>query len=411
MSVAGGPGAGPAGGRTHPAAGARAPVPLTAGLYAALLAGAFLVYASANAPVPVSAELRERLGMGGSGAALFLLPFAAGFGVGALGWFAAARRSAPRVLLPLSLAGGALASAGLLVAGSAAGAVAARALVGAAAAGYPAVAQAVISHGVAPARRGRLIGGFVAAVVAGSFIGQAITGALADALSVTAAVALVCVAAPLAVALVLVPRLPRGRSGATAAADAGGGRRRTAALLGHQSPVLAVAALAFGGYWLMLSELPEALREDRYHLTAAQAGALPTIGLVGVATALAAGRAADVLGPRIPMLVTLAAGVAGLALTLPSGVPLWLFALGYGVFLVAYWAYLPPASAEVARRSSPADRQAALMAFYAAMWIGAAVAPAASALMGWTGAAILTLAAWALALVPATRFGRRDHHL
>ena len=49
------------------------------------------------------------------------------------------------------------------------------------------------------------------------------------------------------------------------------------------------------------------------------------------------------------MAVTLAVGIAGLALTLPSATPLWVFAAGYGLFLAAYWGYLPPASARSRR--------------------------------------------------------------
>jgi MFS family permease len=130
------------------------------------------------------------------------------------------------------------------------------------------------------------------------------------------------------------------------------------------------------------------------------------IGLLGLASAWATGRACDRHGQRAPMLATLATGSAGLALTLPGGTPLWLFAAGYGLFLAAYWGYLPPASAEVAARSGEHDRQPALMAFYAAMWTGAAVAPALGAVLhSWTQAATVALGAWVLAaLVSAATF-------
>src|SRR5690606_14387139 len=80
-------------------------------VYALLLAGAFVVYASANAVVPVAAELRRALDLGEGGAGILLGPFAIGFGVGCFLWFAVARHHAPRALLPLALA---LAAAGSL---------------------------------------------------------------------------------------------------------------------------------------------------------------------------------------------------------------------------------------------------------------------------------------------------------
>ncbi|WP_217913861.1 MFS transporter [Miltoncostaea marina] len=372
--------------------------------YAALLAGAFLVYASANAPVPIAGELRAGLGLGAGDAGVFLLPFAAGFGLGSVLWLALARRRAPRLLLPLALTGAAAATAVFAATGSAEVAVASRVLLGAVSAGYPAVAQAVIARTTPAARLGRRIGGFVAAVVAGSFIGQALTGALADAVSPPTALLALGVAAPLAVAAVLLRAVPPGVTDAPGAPGAARGGRRA---VRGVAPVLGVAALAFGGYWLLMAELPAALRGGRFGLSAAEAGALPAIGLLGAVTALLVGRLCDRLGRRAPLMVTLSLGIAGLAPTLAADAPLWLFAAGYGGFLAAYWAFLPAASAEVAARTGPAERQTTLMAFYAAMWAGAAVAPAAGALLDWRGAATLAMGAWALALVPAALFGGR----
>ena len=240
--------------RTHPL--------LPRGTYALLLAGAFLIYASANAPVPVATEIRADLGLSGSSAAIFLLPFAIGFGLGSFLWFGVARHRAPRLLLPLSLVLVAAGSLPLLVATSPSLTVGARVVVGVASAGYPAVAQAVIAGAVPPASRGRLIGGFVMAVIAGSFVGQAIVGAVADLSSPAAALAAVCVAAPVAAAAALWRGLPGAPDAAPSAA-----RADVPGMLARQWPVLAVAFLSFGGYWLLLSQLPVALRDERFHLS------------------------------------------------------------------------------------------------------------------------------------------------
>ncbi len=375
-----------------------APPPLLSrGTYALLLAGAFLIYASANAPVPVATEIRAGLGLHGSGAGVFLLPFAVGFGLGSFAWFGAARHRAPRLLLPSSLLLAAAGSAALLLSGSPSAAVGARVVVGVASAGYPAVAQAVIARGVRPAARGRMIGGFVMAVIAGSFIGQALVGLIAEWSGAAVALAVVCVVAPLGAALALWRGLP-GMHAAQRAEDGGD----VPGMLARQWPVLAVAFLGFGAYWLLLSQLPVALREERFHLSAGEAGSLPAVGLLGLAAAWATGRSSDRLGQRAPMVATLSAGLAGLALTLPGGTPLWLFAAGYGLFLAGYWGYLPAASAEVAARARERERQPALMAFYAAMWTGAALAPALGALLHtWTQSAAVALCAWLLAVLVA----------
>ncbi len=356
-----------------------------------------MVYASANAVVPIAAELRAALDMDDGGAGIFLGPFAVGFGVGCFAWFILARHRPARLLLPLALGLTAAGAVPLVVMDVPSVAVGARVLTGLGAAGYPAAAQAVIAAGAGPSARGRMIGGFVMAVVSGSFVGQAIVGALADATSVEAALAVVCVLAPAALAVALWRVLP-----AQGHAPAGAARAPVGPLLARQWPVLAVAFLAFAGYWLLLGELPVVLREERYALSAAQAGALPMVGMLGVLAAFTTGRLSDGRAQRMPMVATLVIGAAALAVTLASSAPLWLFAAGYGIFLAGYWGYLPPASAEVAARAHPNERQAALMAFYAAMWAGAALAPLVATLVaGWAAAAGVVLGAWAVAAVIA----------
>lgn len=373
-------------------------------VYALLLAGAFVVYASANAVVPVAAELRRALDLGEGGAGILLGPFAIGFGVGCFLWFAVARHHAPRALLPLALALAAAGSLPLVLTGDVTVAVGARFVTGLGAAGYPAAAQAVIAAAAPERARGRMIAGFAMAVVAGSFVGQAIVGALADLTTVDVALTAVCVAAPVILAVALRRVLPAG-----VAAPAGTAHAKVGALLARQWPVLAVAFLAFMGYWLLLGELPVILREDRYALSAAEAGAVPMVGLLGIAAAYLAGRASDRRGQRLPMVTTLLVGAGALAITLVASAPVWVFAAAYGVFLAGYWGYLPPASAEAVARAQGPDRQAGLMAFYAAMWAGAAIAPALAALVpGWSASVAVVLLSWGAAVaVAATTFHHR----
>lgn len=372
-------------------------------VYALMLLAAFFLYATAGAPVPIAAELRAQVGLDGTDASLFMLPFAAGFAVGCLLWFALGRHAPGRVLLPLSLALVAVASAGLLLAGSPAVAAGARALVGVASAGFPAATQAAIAGAVAPQARGRMIGGFAAAVVVGGVVGQAVVGVLADLTSARIAVAVVCVAAPLAVAAGLRAALRPGDDGSVT----GAAPLAVPHLLRAQWSTLAVAALLFGTYWLMLARLAEAVREERFQLSAGETGLLPALGVAGVLSTLAAGWASDRRGPRAPTVATIAAGCVLLAATLAGATPLWLFAAGYGGFIAAYWGFLPPGSSEVAHRAAAPDRQPALMAFYAAAWLGAAAFTAlGTALGGWTACAIVTLAAWGLAaVISAATFG------
>ncbi|HTI32637.1 MAG TPA: MFS transporter [Miltoncostaea sp.] len=371
---------------------------------AVILAGAFAVYAAANAVVPLAAELRDQVGLGAGGAGPFLAPFALGFGIGSVLWFAGARARAPHVLLPAALAGTAAAGVLLVVAGSLPLAAAGRVLAGACAAGYPAVAQAVLASSAAPGRRGRAVGGFVVAVVLGSFGGQALAGGLAAVVPARAAIALVCVVLPLACAAALPAVLP-----AVAPAPAGTGA--TARIVREQWPVLTVAFLAFGAYWMLLAQLPAAVREERFSLSAAAAGLVPLAGILGAAAALATGALADRRGNRLAMTATLCAGAAGLALTVPAGPGLAVFVTGFAVFATGYWGYLPVAAAETVTRARPADRQGAVMALYAAMWSGAALASAAGTLLdSWTHAALAALIAWAAAVAVAAGTFTRGRH-
>jgi len=348
-----------------------------------------------------------QIGLTGGDAAVFMLPFAVGFGVGCLAWFAVARHRSPRLLVPLALVLVAAATGVLLVADAPAVAGGARFLVGVASAAFPAASQAVIAGGAGPRTRGRMIGGFAAAVVSGGVVGQAAIGGLADLLSTRWALAIVGIAAPSLTALALRATLMPSRPG-----DGHDeiGPRRVSRLVRDQWPPLALAALLFGPYWLMLSQLTETVRVERFQLSAAEAGLLPILGASGVLTTLGSGWLSDRRGHRIPTLATIGLGAAGLAVALVTDAPLWMFAAGFGIFIAAYWGFLAPGSSEVAHRAHARDRQQALMAFYASAWVGAAIFTAlGTQLAGWTQAAVVTLAAWGVAAVIAGATFQRGH--
>ncbi|MEQ8834023.1 MAG: MFS transporter [Miltoncostaeaceae bacterium] len=372
--------------------------------YALILLGAFLVYTSANAPVPIAGELRASLSLTGDEAALFMVPFAVGFGIGCVMWFLVARQAGPRVLPPLALSLIGVANLIVVVADTTATAGTARFAVGLASAAFPAAAQSLISQAAAPGVRGRMTGGFGAAVVSGGVLGQTAVGALADLRDAPTALTILCGIAPLVCAVALRAALP-----ATIGAGGGPPPARIPRLLRQQWPPIALAALLYGSYWLMLSELSEAVRADRFELTAAQTGLLPILGLAGVLTTLGGGWLTDRLGFRVPILATIALGVVALAVTIPAGGPLWLFAVGYGVFIAAYWGFLAPGAGEVAHRSHEGDRQPAMMVFYAAAWAGASIFGALGPLLpSWEAAAWVTLGAWVLAgAIAAWRFAGR----
>jgi MFS transporter, YNFM family, putative membrane transport protein len=373
---------------------------LSGGAFAVVLAGAFAVYATANAVVPIATELRAAVGLGAGGAGPFLAPFALGFGSGCVLWYLLGRDRPARLLLPASLAGTAAAGIAVVAAGSLPVAAGGRALAGAAAAGFPAAAQALIASAVAPERRGRMVGAFVMAVVLGSFAGQALAGGLGEAMPATRVMAVVGVALPLACALVLAAVLP-------VAARAPRGSSSTGVVLRDAWPVLAVAFLAFGGYWMLLGELPALLRGGRFGLGPGEAGLVPLVGLLGIGAAAVTGVVCDRRGHRAAMTGTLCAGAAGLVLTLPSG-GLVLFTAAFGLFAAGYWGYLPAAAAETVARVRAIDRQGAMMALYAAMWGGAGLASAAGpALGGWTAVVAAALCCQAAAIViAATTFTR-----
>lgn len=354
------------------------------------------MYVSANSPIPIVGELRRSVGLSGENASLFMLPFVTGFTTGSITWFLVARHRSARMLLPLALILVAATTIVLVVAPDPSIAGLARFGAGIATAGFPAAAQAVITRSAPLRQRGRLLGGFAAAVVTGGVIGQALVGALADLWSAEMSLLALCAAAPLLVAGAL--RVVPAHAGTGAPGiDAGtpGPPIAIGALIRRQWPTFAITALMFGSYWLVLTELAAELRGDRFGLSPAAAGALPLLGAAGALTTLAVGAWTDRVGERRPTVAIVLVGVAALAVMLHPATPLWLFAVAVGTFIAAYWGALPSCTAEVARRADAGERQPAMMAFYAAAGVGAILLTGTGTLWpGWTLACLVSLAAW-----------------
>lgn len=325
-----------------------------------------------------------------------VVPFCAAFALAFLPWGAwADRHGAPaamRASLTLLLLGGVV----LLLPLGDAGWVTGRALEGLAAAGFPPAAQAALAALGGPGRAGRAIGGMSVAVAVGTLLVPLAAGAAEEALPTTVVLALGALGLPLAALVVVAPL-----AGAPAAP-----RPRVA--LPRQPGLLAAYACAFLvliAYWTVVTRAAPLLGPQGAGLGESAARAVPLVGgLAGmVLTGVVAG-VADRRGPRLPMVLVLGSGVAGLAVAafVASATAA---VVGVGVFSLAYWCYLTLVGLQVVRSAPPAAHGRALGGLYTSMWTGAAVGGGVAALgAGWTTVLALCAVAWALAALVAARW-------
>jgi predicted MFS family arabinose efflux permease len=161
------------------------------------------------------------------------------------------------------------------------------------------------------------------------------------------------------------------------------------------------SALVLAAYWTLVTRWSEVM--DGQALGTAGSILLPLAGAVGIPLVLVAGRAADRHGPRTPMVATMAAGAASLALAATTTSKV-VFLAGACAALALYWSYLPIVAAQV-QRSAPDDaRASAAGVLYSSMWLGAAVGGLAAIAAPDTRSILAGAAcAWALAAVVAWR--------
>jgi MFS transporter, YNFM family, putative membrane transport protein len=359
----------------------RLPVGAAGRVYLATLAA----YLTADFIAPISGSILQGLDAG-----VLVVPFCAAFALAFPFWGRAADHHPAGAVLAISLA--ALAAGGVLLAAapSSAVVVVARALQGAAAAGVPPTAQAALAARAGNGSTGKAISGMMIMVALATLGGPAIASALEGPLGWRAASVVLGIVPPVAAALLCAP-LRSFAPGARARL-----RPTRALVAGWICSTLVLAA-----YWTLLTRWQSIA--DGVGIGFDASVLLPLAGAVGIPLVVVAGRSADRLGPRAPMVRTMAAGAAALALAAATDSKL-LFLAGACAALALYWSYLPVVSVQI-QRSAPADaRASAAGVLYSSMWLGAALGGlAAVAAPNWrfiVGGAALT---WAIAGAVAWR--------
>src|SRR4051794_23324896 len=359
----------------------RIPVGAAARVYLATLAA----YLTADFIAPLSGSM-----LGGLDAGALVVPFCAAFAVAFPFWGRIADRHAAGPVLAVSLVLLAAAGVLLVVAPAHAVVVIARAPQGAAAASVPPTAQAALAARAGNASTGKAVSGMMIMVALATLGGPALAAALEAPLGWRATSLLLGVLPALGAAAACA-RLR------TVAAGARGALRPSRQLVAGW----ACSTLVLAAYWTLLTRWSSIA--DGVGIGFDTSALLPLAGAVGIPLVVVAGRSADRLGPRAPMVCSMAAGAAALALAAVTDSKL-LFLAGASGALALYWSYLPVVSVQI-QRSAPADaRASAAGVLYSSMWLGAALGGlAAVAAPNWryiVGGAALS---WALAGVIAWR--------
>jgi MFS family permease len=360
---------------------ARVPVTAAGRVYLATLAA----YLTADFIAPISGSV-----LGGLDAGAVIVPFCAAFALAFPAWGRVADKHPAGLVLAISLVALALSGVLLAAASSTAVVVIARAIQGAAAAGVPPTAQAALAARAGHASTGRAVSGMMIMVALATLGGPALASGLEGALGWRATSVLLGVLPAIGAALLCGPLR-------TIAAGARGTLRPSRQLIAGW----ACSTLVLAAYWTLLTRWESIA--DGVGIGFDTSTLLPLAGAVGIPLVVVAGHAADRLGPRAPMVRTMAAGAAALAVAAITESQ-FVFLAGACAALALYWSYLPVVSVQI-QRSAPEDaRASAAGVLYSSMWLGAAVGGlAAVAAPNWhwiVGGAALS---WALAGAVAWR--------
>jgi MFS family permease len=328
-----------------------------------------------SAALPVLAHRSDVPG-GPLDPAALVVPFCLTFALAFPLWGRLADRIAAARLIAIALGLMVIAGAAVALAPSATAVIVARAVQGAAAAGIPPAAQAALARSRAEHETGRAMSPIMLAVAFAVLAGPAIATVLGGVGGWVVAALVVGCALPLVLVL----------TGWRAAVDAvhadGRAPRAAAARYVDAGGVRAgwlVSAFVLAGHWTVLTRLAEAVGPDGLGAGDGWSGLAPLTGALGLPLVVLAARAADRVGPRMPMVAALVAGALGfsLAAAAPTAAT---FVASAGVGLAVYWAYLPVVAAQVQRSAGTAARGRAAGGLYASMWCAAAAAGAVASL-------------------------------
>ena len=264
-----------------------------------------------------------------------------------------------------------------------------RALAGAALGGMPAVAMAYLAEEMEPGSLGLSMGIYIAGTAFGGTVGRVAASVLSEAASWRVALA-VCGAAGLVAAWEFWRCLPAPRAARAAAPGPGQGACRVLAdgiRLHLRDPGLRwlylLAFLVMGVFVAAYNYISFRLLDAPFGLGQGMVGALSLFYLVGIFSAMWAGRLADRLGRRNVLWVMVAIMLAGLVLTLSDALPVLL--AGLGLFTFGFFASHSVGSSWVGRRAAaPQALASALYLFF--YYAGSSVLGSASGVL-WSAAA------------------------
>ena len=354
----------------------------TARVYLATLAA----YLTADFVAPLSDAVVR-----GVDAGAMIVPFCAAFAIAFPFWGRVADRHRAGLALSVSLSALAVFGIAFALVPSVEAAVAVRALQGAAAAGVPPTVQALLAARAGDAQAGKAVSGMMVTVAVATLGGPAVATALEGPLG-WRATSVVLGAVPAALAAWACAPL-----GATGTRGARARLRPTAALVAGWT----CSTLVLAAYWTLVTRW-ESIADGAgvaYDVSAL----LPVAGALGIPLVILAGRSADRLGPRSPMVVTMGAGALALAVAAASASPLG-FLVGACLALALYWSYLPVVSVQIQRSAPAAARASAAGILYSSMWLGAALGGlAAAAAPSWRAIVAGAAVSWAIAAVVAWR--------